>query len=142
MNPDNTSIPTDFTTTSADPPNPVSVTPLGSSTVVLNPVSGGKLKRRTIKRRTVKKKSECCDATYHGLHKWFQHVFEHLGWMLLAKKRGHMEKVQVYKQSLMHLKNDLEQRIKYMKDTDRKQDLKTMHSDLLVLIEHTNKDFP
>jgi TnpA family transposase len=101
---------------------------------------GSKRRRRTVKRGN--SRGECCEATYHGLHVWFKHMFEHLGWMLLAKKRGHMDKVQVYKQSLLRLKTDLEQRMKYMKDADRKQDLKIMLSDLAVLIEHTNKDFP
>jgi hypothetical protein len=118
------------------------IQPSSADPVPMQPTTGGNLKRR---RRTVKRgnnRGECCEATYHGLHVWFKHMFEHLGWMLLAKKRGHMDKVQVYKQSLLRLKTDLEQRMKYMRDADRKQDLKIMLSDLAVLIEHTNKDFP
>lgn len=117
------------------------IQPSSADPVPIPKTTGGKrMRRRTMKHKI--NHSECCEATYHGLHEWFKHMFEHLGWMLLARKRGHMEKVEVYKQSLMRLKADLEQRIKFMKDTDRKQDLRILHSDLMVLIEHTNKDFP
>lgn len=97
---------------------------------------GGKL----IRRKTMKKK--CCDATYIGLNIWFKHAFENLGWMVLAKSHGHMDKVVVYKNSLNHLKDAIEQRIHFMKDKDKKEDLGILHRDVIVLIEHVNKDFP
>jgi len=95
--------------------------------------------KRNMKNRTIKK--TCCEATYSGLHKWFVHMFEHLGWMLLARSHGRTDKIMTYKNSLQNLKRDLEERIKYMKDADKKQDLTILHRDLLILIDHVNKDF-
>lgn len=104
---------------------------------------GGKYRNKSnSKKYTIKSRKECCEATFIGLHKWYVHMFEHLGWMLLAKTHGHMEKVEVYKQSLKRLKIALEERINFMNDVDRKQDLQILHKNLNVLISHTNKDFP
>ena len=90
--------------------------------------------------KTVKKQNKCCEATYHSLHHWFKHMYEHLGWMVLAKSHGHMDKVIAYKSALMRLKMAMEERMKYMKDKDRKMDLGILHRDLLVLIDHAHKD--
>ena len=40
---------------------------------------------------------ECCDATYHGIHKWYTAMFEKLGWMILAKDKGLNENIEHYK---------------------------------------------
>ena len=95
---------------------------------------------KNMRRKTMKKK--CCDATYIGINKWFKHVFEHLGWMVLAKSRGHMDKVMVYKESVNRLKDAIEERMHFMKDADKKQDLQILHRDVMILMEHINKDFP
>jgi hypothetical protein len=97
-------------------------------------------RKNNIKNRSMKK--QCCEATYSGLQKWFVHMFEHLGWMLLARQRGRMDKIITYKNSLERLKIDIEERMRYMKDTDKKQDLAIMYRDLIVLIDHVKKDFP
>jgi len=52
-----------------------------------------------------------------------------------------MDKVHSYKSSLQRLKYALESRIKTMHDVDKKQDLKTMHGDVMCLIEHADQDF-
>ena len=41
--------------------------------------------------------------TFNGVHKWHCREFKNLGWMVLAKYRGHTEKIKEYKQSLMRL---------------------------------------
>jgi predicted ATP-binding protein involved in virulence len=83
---------------------------------------------------------ECCDATFHGLHHWYKHVFEHLGWMILAKDRGMTDKTTTYLSSLKRLKMALEQKLKSTRDHDKKEDLKIMHHNTCILIEHAEKD--
>jgi hypothetical protein len=93
------------------------------------------------KNYTRKAHKKCCDATFHGIEKWFKAMFEHLGWMLLAKDKGMYDKIAVYKNSLQHLKNSIENALAEIKDQDKKRDLKIMHHDVLILIDHVNKDF-
>jgi len=79
-------------------------------------------------------------ATYHGLHKWYEEMFEHLGWMILAKSKGYDDKIEVYKNSLKRLKEGIENKISTTKDSDKKDDLKIMWDNLNILITHANKD--
>lgn len=83
---------------------------------------------------------ECCNATFHGIHEWYIRMFEHLGWMILAKKRGMTDKTTVYLSSLRRLKMAIEQKLKSMKDADKKADLKIMWENVCTLIEHADKD--
>lgn len=46
--------------------------------------------------------------TMHSLQKWAQSAFEKLGWMVLAKERGHNYKIIHYKKELDHLIKELE----------------------------------
>jgi predicted ATP-binding protein involved in virulence len=84
---------------------------------------------------------ECCDATFHGIHHWYKHMFEELGWMILAKSRGMTDKVTTYLSSIRRLKTAIEQKIKHVKDSDKKEDLKIMHHNVCILMEHAEKDF-
>lgn len=84
----------------------------------------------------------CCRSTYASLHQWFKRMFEQLGWMILASYRGETDKIETYKRSLLRLKNALEERAKYMKDEDKKQDLMILHRDLMRLISHVKMDLP
>jgi hypothetical protein len=79
-------------------------------------------------------------ATFHGLHHWHKAMFEELGWMILAKKYGYMDKVYAYKNSVARLKEALEKRMASMKDTDRKKDLSILHQNVMTLMEHAEKD--
>ena len=84
---------------------------------------------------------EYCDySTYHGLHKWFSHLFEELGWMILAKKYGLNDKTTVYKASLHRFKHTVEAKMRDIHDKDKKEDLRIMHKNMLVLMEHAEKD--
>ena len=83
----------------------------------------------------------CCEATFHGLHKWYQNKFEKLGWMILAKEHGYNDKIAEYKSSIHRLKQAIEHKMTHVKDSDRKHDLMIMHHNVMILIDHVNRDF-
>ena len=84
---------------------------------------------------------DCIDASYLGLHHWFKHLHEELGWMVLAQSYGMMDKIAVYKSSVKRFKCAIEHRIKNMRDFDKKEDLRIMHHNICVLLDHVEKDF-
>ena len=71
--------------------------------------------------------------TFHGLHGWMAHVFEHLGWMVLAKKYGYADKLVSYESSVDRLADALEKRLEIVQESDRKVDLMSLHKDVMVL---------
>lgn len=81
------------------------------------------------------------DVTFHGLMKWHDHLFKHLGWMILAKEHGYDDKIKVYKQSIKRFKEALEQKIKETEENDRIQDLKILRKNAIILMKHSEKDF-
>jgi len=99
--------------------------------------------KKTATKRTKKNTTKkCCNVTFHGLHKWKTHVFEHLGWMVLMHKKGNNPcKIKAYKKSLENLKGSLENALAEVQETDRKRDIKIMWEDVNILIDHVNKDF-
>ena len=68
-------------------------------------------------------------------------MFEELGWMILAKHHGFYDKINVYKNSIDRLKLAIEQKMKSVHEKDRKDDLAILHENVLILIDHVNKDF-
>lgn len=95
--------------------------------------------RRIMSRK--RNSARCYNATYHGLHKWYVAMFEKLGWMVLAKCKGGMElKIAAYKESIQHLKRELECKLDAVSEHDRKLDLKIMHENVCVLADHAAKD--
>jgi hypothetical protein len=96
-------------------------------------------RRKTTKHRCGT--SECAHATHHGLAAWYKHLFEDLGWMVLAKHRGMNDKVNVYMHSLHRFKNSVEYKITTTHEADRKEDLKIMHANICILLAHAEKDF-
>ena len=78
-------------------------------------------------------------TTYRGLHKWCEHVFEHLGWMLLAKNRGHSIKVKAYLEGLEHLHRALEEAIMEYEEKDRQRDLKVLLHNVKILEKYAKK---
>ena len=84
----------------------------------------------------------CCEVTFDGLEKWYVNKFEKLGWMILADKHGHHDKVKEYKSSLKRLKEAIHHKLTHhITEEDRKHDLRVMHANVEILIEHVNKDF-
>jgi hypothetical protein len=81
------------------------------------------------------------ETTYKGLTIWYKEKFESLGWMILAKEYGYTDKLAAYKMSLARLLCALENKIAKMKDSDKKDDLKIMQKNVMVLMAHANHDF-
>jgi hypothetical protein len=81
------------------------------------------------------------DVTYYGLHKWYNSLFEKVGWMIIASSRGYTEKIKNYKMSLECLRAQLEKKHKKMMDKDKKEDVRIMLINVELLMAHVNKDF-
>jgi hypothetical protein len=79
--------------------------------------------------------------TFHGLHKWYKHMFEKLGWMVLAEAKGYHYKVSAYKKSIDNLIKSLEHVIGEYKDHNKIHDLNVLLMNAKVLQEHVRKDF-
>jgi len=80
-------------------------------------------------------------VTFHGLQEWYKAKFEKLGWMILAKRDGYMDKVMTYQNSLKRLQIAIDDKIKEMRDKDKKDDLMIMKENVETLLEHVKKDF-
>ena len=80
-------------------------------------------------------------VTYHGLNRWYEAMFEKLGWMVLAKRDGYSSKVSEYKKGLAHLRDAIAEKAKVMHDEDKKMDLIILHKNVLTLIDHASHDF-
>jgi len=81
------------------------------------------------------------EVTYDGLNHWYKHLFEHLGWMLLAQKYGYKDKISTYKSSIMRLKKALEMKLADLDDPDKKKDIKIMWDQVCILNDHVKRDF-
>jgi hypothetical protein len=92
--------------------------------------------------RIQKYKECCCEYTFYGLGQWHKAMFEKLGWMVLANKMGHIDKIHTYCHSIKRLKDAIDHKLKYhTHDHDRKEDLKIMYAHVCELEAHVNKDF-
>ena len=104
-----------------------------------------KTKRSASKKNATRKSKHCVlaphECTFHGINDWHKHMFEELGWMILAQNRGRTDKIMTYKTSLQHLKECIEHKIKSVHEKDRKEDLHILLKNVCVLQEHVNKDF-
>jgi len=86
--------------------------------------------------------SKCAhNPTFDSLQKWHRSSFEQLGWMVLALHFGYKDKVQVYKQNTLMLRDCISKKYKKMADPDKKDDLKSMLNNIEILIKHINNDF-
>ena len=99
---------------------------------------------KTIKRRKNQagtQKSRCeHPATVHGIQEWYKHMFEKLGWMVLAKSKGGMsDKLISYKKSLKRLEDKIECKIPMIHCMDKKDDLIIMLGNVRILMDHVSK---
>ena len=81
------------------------------------------------------------DVTMHGLYKWYQYMFEKLGWLVLAHDKGDKKRIEEYYKTLLKLYKSLELKKQNLVDNDKKVDIEIMLSNLKILIIHTKKDF-
>jgi hypothetical protein len=89
-----------------------------------------KTSRKTKKNRVVH------DVTFQGLNEWYKRKFEKLGWMILAKRDGYMDKVMAYENSIKRLHTAIGQKIEDIHDKDTRADLYIMKENVEVLLEH------
>jgi hypothetical protein len=97
-------------------------------------------KKQIYKHKTMRHSHGCQPVTFHCLHKWMEEKFEKLGWMILAKKMGHTDKITSYLHSLDRLKNSITHKMEHMRDTDKGEDLEIMLYNVNILCEHATKD--
>jgi len=80
-------------------------------------------------------------GTYHGVHKWYEHVFEKLGWMVLADAKGFHGKVSEYKKSINRLIKTIEHIKSEYENQNQVHDLNVLLMNTKVLKQHVEKDF-
>jgi hypothetical protein len=78
-------------------------------------------------------------ATTHGLHGWYKHMFTHLGWMILAKRDGHMYKIDAYMTDIEELIKHLNAKMAKVTEQDTKADLQLLLDNVLVLKSNATK---
>lgn len=66
------------------------------------------------------------DCTFIGLHKWHNHMFEHLGWMAMAHKHNGQLKIEAYLDGINRLHQCIEAKLNKTHDVDRKDDLRVL----------------
>jgi hypothetical protein len=103
---------------------------------------GGKRTRKHYSHTPMSHEEYGCGTTMHSLHEWYVATFEKLGWMILAKHKKYNDKIAAYKNGIRRLKSELEKKIESVELHDKKVDLKIMHHNVCLLMEHVNKDFP
>jgi len=84
---------------------------------------------------------ECCEMTYCAISQWYKHIFEKLGWMVLAKAHKNNYKVEHYITTIEHLHSSIKMKYKTTKDADKRADLKIMMKNVEHLLKHAKKDF-
>jgi hypothetical protein len=74
-------------------------------------------------------------GTFHGLMSWHKHVFEKLGWVMLAvHRKKYANKIQTYREMLAHLIEAISnyQQISNLSSSEI-NDLAVMHEDVMIL---------
>ncbi len=87
----------------------------------------------------MKGKNSGSSLTYECLHKWYDSLFQKLGWMVVDFERGY--NVDAYKQEVKELKSSISDKMKGVRDADKKADLKIMLENTKILLNHIDKDF-
>ena len=87
------------------------------------------------------RKQKCkSDVTMHGLKHWYEELFEHYGWMVLAKDKNMTDKIEMYKKSLMRLEDKLQCKMSSLHEIDRKNDIHIMYDNTKMLCAYAYKN--
>lgn len=78
------------------------------------------------------------DCTFYGLHKWHNHMFEHLGWMAMAQKHHNQLKMDAFIDGINRLHECLTNKLRKTRDYDRKQDLSILLNNTMCLKDCAN----
>jgi hypothetical protein len=70
-------------------------------------------------------------VTLHGFECWYKHIFEKVGWIILAKKNGNTARVANYVQMLDHFLEDAN--LRQFKNPDSVDDMKIMKDNVTIL---------
>ena len=79
------------------------------------------------------------NATFHGLHKWYEHEFKHLGWMVLSQAKGNMLKLKCYEDSVNKLVMALGNKKNTVEEKDRREDLQILLENAKILQQFVNQ---
>ena len=77
--------------------------------------------------------------TKHRLTEWFKDEYEKLGWMVLAKAKGHGYKIPTYKKAIDQLLKSIQHVMTQYQDPDRIHDLKVLEVETRILKEYVAK---
>jgi hypothetical protein len=70
------------------------------------------------------------EVTMNSLGRWHKHLFEHFGWMILAKSKGYRYKIATYKKSINEFLKSAKQ---LFKEGNRGRDIKILFKHARVL---------
>jgi hypothetical protein len=73
------------------------------------------------------------DVTMNGITMWHKHLFEHFGWMILAKAKGHKYKISMYKKSIREFIKSAQRLFRESSNSNRKHDVKILFRNVRVL---------
>lgn len=70
------------------------------------------------------------EVTMNSLERWHRHLFQHFGWMILAKSKGYKYKIATYKKSIGEFLKSAKQ---LAKENNRSRDIKILFKHAKVL---------
>lgn len=73
------------------------------------------------------------EVTMDSISKWHKHLFEHFGWMILAKSKGYKYKIATYKKSINEFLKSAKALVKVYKETNKCHDIKILFKHAKVL---------
>jgi hypothetical protein len=85
---------------------------------------------------------EHCRVTFCGIGHWYKHLFEELGWMILAKDRGMTDKTMVYLNSIKRCKMEIEHRLTHIHDADDEKRRLENYAQQFMCFDGTRRERP
>lgn len=79
--------------------------------------------------------------TYLELNDWTKSVFDNFGRIILLKHYNNYDKIDLYKDNIKDLKDRLKLKIKRVKNTDIKEDLKDLLYRINILDDYLDTHF-